>query len=88
MCVVDLHPLSLVTAMQDVEAVLQAEFPAGIDLVYEGVGGAMQTAALRNLAPNGRLLVVGYISEYPHNDRCTSAVPNHRLSGSLTSPQG
>lgn len=38
----------------------------GIDVAYEGVGGPLRDAVLDNLAQNGRLLVVGYISEYPH----------------------
>lgn len=52
--------------MQDVAAVLRREYPGGVDVAYEGVGGAMQRAALESLADGGRLLVVGYISEYPH----------------------
>lgn len=35
--------------------------------MYEGVGGAIREVLLRNMAPNGRMLQVGYISEYPHN---------------------
>ena len=43
-------------------AVLAAEYPDGMDVIYEGVGGAMQRAAYASLAPGGRMLVVGYIS--------------------------
>jgi NADPH:quinone reductase-like Zn-dependent oxidoreductase len=43
---------------QDVSAVLAAEYPAGVDVVYEGVGGALRAAILPHLAPNGRLLQV------------------------------
>ncbi|KAK3241151.1 hypothetical protein CYMTET_49064 [Cymbomonas tetramitiformis] len=49
-----------------VAEVLHDEYPSGIDLIYEGVGGDMLKAALDNLAEEGRLLLVGYISEYPH----------------------
>lgn len=52
--------------MQDVGAVLAREYPEGIDVAYEGVGGRLRDAVLDNLSSNGRLLVVGYISEYPH----------------------
>ena len=45
---------------------LAGEFPHGIDVAYEGVGGPLRSAVLDNLAPGGRLLAVGYISEYPH----------------------
>ena len=41
---------------------LAAEYPDGMDVIYEGVGGAMQRAAYASLAPGGRMLVVGYIS--------------------------
>jgi len=48
--------------VQDVRAVLDAEFPGRLDVVYEGVGGDLFRAALANLSPTGRLLSVGYIS--------------------------
>lgn len=47
-------------------AVLANEFPQQIDVAYEGVGGKLRDAVLANLSPNGRVLAVGYISEYPH----------------------
>jgi hypothetical protein len=47
---------------QDLAAVLEAEYPQGIDIVYEGVGGAVRAAIMPHLAPGGRLLQVGYIS--------------------------
>ncbi|KAI8471362.1 MAG: NAD(P)-binding protein [Monoraphidium minutum] len=54
------------TKTEDVGAALDAAFPGGLDVVYEGVGGPLRTALLQRLAPGGRLLQVGYISEYPH----------------------
>lgn len=57
-------------ASQDVGSVLRHEYPQGIDLVYEGVGGAMFATAMANLHPRGRVLVLGYISHYPHNGAC------------------
>lgn len=51
----------------DFERRLEAAVPpGGIDVVYEGVGGRLQQLLLQHLAPAGRLLQVGYISEYPH----------------------
>lgn len=47
---------------------LRREFHGQVDIAYEGVGGALQRAAWDALAPGGRLMVVGYISEYPHNE--------------------
>lgn len=51
---------------EDVGAVLQAEYPRGVDVVYEGVGGTMLAAILPHLAPRARCMVIGYISGYPH----------------------
>ncbi len=51
---------------QDVGEVLRREYPEGIDVAYEGVGGPLRDAVLDNLSEHGRMLVVGYISEYPH----------------------
>lgn len=48
--------------MQDLAAVLAAEYPQGLDIVYEGVGGSVRAAIMPHLAPGGRLLQVGYIS--------------------------
>lgn len=53
------------TAESDLAATLAREGP--YDLVLEHVGGPVLDAALGSLAPAGRLLIVGYISEYPHN---------------------
>ena len=49
---------------EDLGAVLGAEFRDALDLVYDGVGGAMFDAAVKNLAPKGRVLVIGMIGQY------------------------
>merc|ERR1712091_621933 len=49
---------------EDLGAVLQAEFRDGLDLVYDGVGGSMFDAAVKNLAPKGKCLVIGMIGQY------------------------
>lgn len=46
------------------QEVLKAEYPKGVDVVYEGVGGDMFVASLNALAPRGRLLVIGMMSAY------------------------
>ena len=56
-------------SLQDVAQVLAKEFPKQIDVAYEGVGGKLRDAVLANLASKGRVLAVGYISEYPHNQK-------------------
>lgn len=49
---------------EDLGAVLRAEYPRGVDLVYESVGRKLFDACLDNLAIRGRLVIIGYISEY------------------------
>lgn len=49
---------------ESVKAVLRAEFPKGVDVVYESVGGDMFDIALAALAPRGRLVVIGAVSQY------------------------
>jgi prostaglandin reductase 3 len=51
---------------EDVGSVLSTECPQGLSVVYEGVGGALRATAAAALAPGGRLLAVGHISEYPN----------------------
>ncbi|GBF92774.1 hypothetical protein Rsub_05393 [Raphidocelis subcapitata] len=53
-------------ATEDVDAALAREAPTGLDVIYEGVGGGLRRTVERHLAPGGKLLQVGYISEYPH----------------------
>jgi len=62
---------------EDLHSVLQAEFPQGIDIAYEGVGGSLFRAAHDNLADGGRILLVGAISTYPHNTKPT----DHGIEG-------
>merc|ERR1712137_1309642 len=50
---------------ENLSQVLEAEFPDGLDLVYEGVGGQLHEMALAHLKNGGRQLQVGYISHYP-----------------------
>lgn len=49
---------------EDLGTVLQNEYPDGVDLVLEGVGQATFDAALANLAVRGRIVIIGFISEY------------------------
>lgn len=44
--------------------VLKAEYPDGVDLVFEGVGTEMFDAAVNGLARFGRLVTIGFVSEY------------------------
>ncbi len=49
---------------EDVGTVLADECPDGVDLVYEGVGGELFDTCVDALAVRGRLLSIGYVSEY------------------------
>lgn len=49
---------------ENVRAVLEREYPDGVDLVYEGVGGTLFDTCVDALAVHGRLLTIGYVSEY------------------------
>ncbi|XDA88463.1 hypothetical protein R6Z07F_018112 [Ovis aries] len=49
---------------EHVGAVLRQEYPQGVDVVYESVGGATFDLAVDALATRGRLIVIGFISGY------------------------
>lgn len=51
--------------------VLKNEFPKGVDIVYESVGGDMFDLCLNALATYGRLVVIGMISQvYTFASKC------------------
>uniref|UniRef100_A0A8D0B9B5 15-oxoprostaglandin 13-reductase n=1 Tax=Salvator merianae TaxID=96440 RepID=A0A8D0B9B5_SALMN len=45
-------------------AVLMKNYPKGVDVVYESVGGKMFDLAVNSLATKGRLIIIGLISGY------------------------
>ncbi|TYI99791.1 hypothetical protein E1A91_A13G042100v1 [Gossypium mustelinum] len=49
---------------EDIKTVLKNEFPKGVNIVYESVGGDMFDMCLNALAIRGRLIVIGMISQY------------------------
>lgn len=49
---------------EDLSTVLQQEYPAGVNLVFDCVGGSVFDTCVEHLAVRGRLVVVGFISEY------------------------
>ncbi|MEM8720524.1 MAG: zinc-binding dehydrogenase [Cyanobacteria bacterium P01_G01_bin.39] len=53
--------------IENVADVLQQEYSQGIDLVFECIGKQMFDTCVDNLAVRGRLVVVGFISEYGNN---------------------
>jgi NADPH:quinone reductase-like Zn-dependent oxidoreductase len=56
--VIDYH------AEPDVGKVLRAEYPQGVDVVYESVGGKMFETCVKALGVGGRLIVIGMMSQY------------------------
>ncbi|KAL8238271.1 hypothetical protein R6Q59_019352 [Mikania micrantha] len=49
---------------ESIKNVLKKEFPKGVDIVYESVGGDMFDLCLNSLAVYGRMVVIGMISQY------------------------
>lgn len=49
---------------EDIKTVMRKEFPKGIDIIYESVGGDMLNLCLNALAVHGRLIIIGMISQY------------------------
>jgi hypothetical protein len=49
--------------VESLKAVLRKEYPKGVDLVYESVGGDMFRTAVGALADKGRLVIIGMMSQ-------------------------
>ncbi len=49
---------------ENLDQVLKSEYPKGINLVFDCVGKQVFDTCVENLAIRGRLIVVGFISEY------------------------
>jgi len=49
---------------EELDDVLKKEYPKGIDIVYESVGGTTFDTCVRHLAVNGKLIIIGMISGY------------------------
>ncbi len=62
------------------DSVLAAEYPDGVDIVYETLGGEIFDTAVEHLAVRGRLIVHGYITEYGGQ---TQVIPTTRIYSKL-----
>ena len=49
---------------EDLNTVLKKEYPQGVDVVYESIGGEIFNTCVKNLATRGRLIIIGFISNY------------------------
>ena len=61
---------------ESLQAVLAAEYPRGLDIAYDTVGGEVFDAFLENLAQRGRLIVSGHTSDF---DQPIENVPHPRI---------
>lgn len=58
----------VITKEENLQDVLAKEYPKGVDVVFESIGGEMFNAALSSLAVGGRLIIIGFISGYKSGD--------------------
>lgn len=49
---------------EDLNKVLKSEYPKGVDVVYESVGGQTFDICVDNLAVKGRVIIIGFIAGY------------------------
>mmetsp|Transcript_307 Transcript_307/g.906 ORF Transcript_307/g.906 Transcript_307/m.906 type:complete len:345 (-) Transcript_307:101-1135(-) len=49
---------------ESLKDVLRNEYPDGVDLVYESVGGEMFETCVNALAVRGRIIIIGFVSGY------------------------
>ncbi|RHY86777.1 hypothetical protein DYB37_003275, partial [Aphanomyces astaci] len=70
---------------EDVGAVLSKEFPRGVDLVFESVGGSLLEICVNHLAKHGRLIVIGSISGYADSSSWSAAGATPPFSATLLS---
>jgi hypothetical protein len=49
---------------EDLRSVLEREYPRGIDIAYDSVGGQIFDAFLDHLAMRGRLIISGHTSDF------------------------
>ncbi|XP_022083659.1 prostaglandin reductase-3-like [Acanthaster planci] len=64
--------------------VLKKEYPAGVDVVYECVGGDIFHTCLRSLAPKGRLITIGFISGYKEDAVAAPTIHPKEMLGLLS----
>jgi len=65
--------------LDDVGLSMKKLCPNGIDYIYESVGGPMFDVCLSNIATKGRLIVIGFITDYA-GDQGMGFKPNKALA--------
>lgn len=73
---------------EDVNKVLSEEYPQGINLIFENVGGKLFDTCVQHLARFGRIVVCGFVSEYLQQDTITAPRIYHQLLWKSASIRG
>lgn len=74
---------------ENLDQVLKQEYPNGINLIFDCVGKQVFDTCVDNLAVRGRLVVVGFISEYAKNiEQITQPRIYHQLFWKAASVRG
>ncbi|MEH2336148.1 zinc-binding dehydrogenase [Nostoc sp.] len=74
---------------ENLNQILKQEYPNGINLIFESVGKAVFDTCVENLAVRGRLVLVGFISEYAnHVEKITQPRIYHQLFWKAASARG
>jgi 2-desacetyl-2-hydroxyethyl bacteriochlorophyllide A dehydrogenase len=74
---------------ETLDAVLQQEYPKGINLIFDCIGKQVFDTCVNHLAIRGRLIVVGFISEYASDfEQITQPRIYHKLFWKSASVRG
>ncbi|MBD2204603.1 zinc-binding dehydrogenase [Calothrix sp. FACHB-1219] len=74
---------------ENLNAILKSEYPKGINLIFDCVGKQVFDTCVDNLAVRGRLVVVGFISEYAKEiEQITQPRIYHQLFWKAASVRG
>lgn len=74
---------------ENLREVLKKEFPKGVDVVFESVGGELFDICVDHLARFGRLITLGFITEYKEQpDVVTGVRIYYKLLGKMASVRG
>ncbi|MEH2198230.1 zinc-binding dehydrogenase [Nostoc sp.] len=74
---------------ENLNQILKQEYPSGINLIFDCVGKQVFDTCVENLAVRGRLVVVGFISEYAKNaEQITQPRLYHQLFWKAASVRG
>jgi NADPH-dependent curcumin reductase CurA len=74
---------------ENLNQILKQEYPDGINLIFDCVGKTVFDTCVENLAVRGRLIVVGFISEYAKNaEQITQPRLYHQLFWKAASVRG